>query len=110
MAVIAEPGLDLAKDVSLRLSGHDARPVGVTVDRSGLRTAETFVELSRKMAWGTLDSAVRTDFADVVVRPSTTTAPAEFRYSVGGRFSGESLLYNVRGTSTARCPRIPLSV
>ncbi|SMD21599.1 Subtilase family protein [Kibdelosporangium aridum] len=108
MVIMTEPGLDLSKDVSLKLDARDARPVGLTLDRTGLRPAETFVELSSKMAWGTLDSAVRSEFGDVVVRPSTTSAPGEFRYSAGGRFAGESLLYNVRGDTDGKVPANPV--
>ncbi|MCE7010795.1 S8 family serine peptidase [Kibdelosporangium philippinense] len=108
LVVMTEPGLDVSKDVSLKLDARDAKPAGLALDRTGLRSAETFVELSSKMAWGTVDSAVRTEFGDVIVRPSTTSAHGEFRYSVGGRFAGESLLYNVRGDANGKVPADPV--
>jgi hypothetical protein len=107
MAILTEPDLNMGSDAALTLDGREAKPVGLVLDRTNKQQAETFVELSRTMSWGVLNSAVQTSFDDVTVRPSKTSLPGKFRFSVGGRFAGGSdstYLYNVRSDVDGRVP------
>ncbi|MFJ1764739.1 S8 family peptidase [Amycolatopsis sp. NPDC088138] len=121
IAVTIEPDLDVSKPVDLTVDPRTAKPAGLVLDNPKLTAFEKSVDFARTTAWGGQD-ALATEiqpgaFGDVLVNRSATTAPGQFRYSVGGRFAvpdaqgrfdASPSLYSVRADTDGRLPADPV--
>jgi subtilisin family serine protease len=121
LAVTIEPDVDLSKPVTITVDPRTAKPAGLVLDRTDATPFEKNVEFARTTAWGgkdVLDTSISPgEYGDVLVNASTSRAPGQFRYSVGGRFAqqdasggfdGTSYLYNVRADVDGRMPAEPV--
>jgi subtilisin family serine protease len=107
-----EPDLNVTTgDVTLTVDQRDAKPVGLVLDRTGQDSFDTFSETSRTTPYGVFGSSLGGSYDTMKVRPSKTSLPGRFRFSVGGRFYGgaqSTYLYNVRADSDGRIPANPV--
>ncbi|MFD1046577.1 hypothetical protein ACFQ1S_13940, partial [Kibdelosporangium lantanae] len=121
LAVTIEPDVDLSRPTTITVDPRTAKPAGLVLDRKDATSFEKKVEFARTTEWGgkdALDTAISpAEFGDVLVNPSTSKAPGQFRYSVAGRFAqqdadgsfdGTSYLYSVRSDVNGFMPADPV--
>ncbi|MFI6094860.1 S8 family serine peptidase [Lentzea sp. NPDC051213] len=121
VSVAIEPDLDLSVTTAITADPRRSKPAGLVLDRPSAKAGERFVEFARSTSYGGKDF-LRTrisppEYGDVIVSSSKTSAPGQFRYSVGGRFAEQDgagsfdaspYLYNVRGDVSGRMPTEPV--
>jgi subtilisin family serine protease len=121
LSVYIEPDVDMSGTKTLTVDPRKGKPSGVVLDRAGAKAGERSVEFARSTSWGgrdALDTTLQVGaFTDVIVSPSNTSAPGQFRYSAGGRFAEQDstgsfdaspYLYNVRGDVDGHMPSDPV--
>jgi hypothetical protein len=110
-----EPLLRVAGDLTLNLDARTAKPVSLGVRRQGAGLARAMIETVAQGTTGTANSYAELYSLDhVLVRPSTTSAPAgtfvfraEAHYAKpdgSGGFNRTPYLYNVRAESAGTVP------
>ncbi|GHH38622.1 S8 family peptidase [Lentzea cavernae] len=121
LSVAVEPDVNLTAATTITADARQGRPSGLLLDRRGAEAGQRFVEFARSTSYGGKDF-LRTrisppQYGDVLISPSKTSAPGQFRYSVGGRFAerdgsggfdASPYLYNVRGDVDGRMPADPV--
>ncbi|MFD4636085.1 S8 family serine peptidase [Lentzea sp. NPDC058436] len=121
LSVAIEPDVNLAAATTITVDARQGKPAGLLLDRSKAKAGQRFVEFARSTSYGGKDHLRTTisppEYGDVLVSPSRTSAPGQFRYSVGGRFAEQDgtgsfdaspYLYNVRGDVNGRMPADPV--
>ncbi|WP_394619690.1 S8 family serine peptidase [Lentzea sp. JNUCC 0626] len=121
LSVAIEPDVNLGAKTAITVDARQGKPAGLVLDRKNAKAGEKFVEFARSTSYGGKDFLLTkispAEFGDVLVSPSKTSAPGQFRYSTGGRFAEQDTagsfdaspyLYNVRGDVTGRMPADPV--
>ncbi|MGI5500032.1 S8 family serine peptidase [Lentzea sp. CA-135723] len=121
LVVAVEPDVNLSAKTAITVDARQGKPAGLVLDHKNARAGEKFVEFARSTTYGGKDFLLTKisppEFGDVLVSPSKTSAPGQFRYSTGGRFAEQDAtgsfdaspyLYNVRGDVTGRVPADPV--